>query len=209
MDDLSEYGIIPIRTSVVAEGLAEYKSVKDKISSLEHEGSLIRLKNGLYVVSSEISKKHLSLELIANQIYGPSYVSFESALWYYGLIPERVYVTRSAVITRGKEYNTPLGRFEYIKVPEAYFSIGLQHKIMEEEYAFVIATPEKALCDLILATKGLRIQSLKAMREYIFEDMRIDDDIISNWDLSVIDACMQYGRKKMELGFLYKLLSNG
>lgn len=209
MDELREYGIVPVQTSVVAESLSEYRAVKDKISSLEQEGSLIRLKNGLYVVSSEISNRHLSLELIANRIYGPSYVSFETALWYHGLIPERVYLLRSAVLTRGKRYNTPLGGFEYIRVPEDYFSIGIQHKVIEEEYAFMIASPEKALCDLIIATKGLRIQSLKAMREYIYEDIRLDIEAIDKWDLSIIESCIQKGRKRMELNFLYKLLNHG
>ena len=208
MHNLKQYGIIPIKSSILAEGLSEYKSPKDKISSLERSGQLIRLKNGLYVVSNTITNKNLSLELIANQLHGPSYISFESALWYYGLIPERVYTTMSATIRRGKNYNTPLGDFQYTKVPESYFSIGLQHIIVQDEYAFLIAKPEKALCDLIISTSGLRLQSIKAMRTYLFGNMRFDFDVIPQWDLSIIEDCIKYGYKKADLHFLHKILSN-
>ena len=208
MGELKQYGIIPIKPSVLAEGLGEYKSPKDKISSLESSGQLIRIKNGLYVVSNTITNKNLSLELIANQMHGPSYISFESALWYYGIIPERVYTTKSATMHRGKSYNTPLGNFQYIKIPNSYFSVGLQHVIVPDEYAFLIATPEKALCDLIISTSGLRLQSVKAMRGYLFEDMRFDFDVIEQWDLSIIEDCLSSGSKKAELNFLYKILSN-
>lgn len=209
MGDLKKYGVIPLQHSVVAEEMVEYGSPKDKISSLEKSGSLIRLKNGLYVVSKSISNQNLSLELIANRLHGPSYVSFESALWYWGVIPERVYITKSATLKRAKNYTTPLGLFEYIKVPDVYFSIGLQHVVKEDAYAFIIARPEKAICDLILSTAGLRIQSLKAMREYLYEDLRIDDELTQSWDLKIIHECALNGYKKTELGLLYKLLSNG
>ncbi len=207
MRELKDYSIIPITPAVLSEGLSMYKSPKDKISSLEKSGKLIRLKNGLYVVSNQVTNKNLSLELIANQIYGPSYISFESALWHYGIIPERVYTTKSASIKRAKSYNTPLGTFEYIKVPESYFAIGLQHISIENEYSFLIARPEKALCDLIMSTSGLRLQSVKAMREYIFEDMRIDIDYINNLDLNIIENCIQFGYKKNEMRLLHKLLT--
>ena len=207
MYNLKQYGTIPISPAILAESLSEYKSPKDKISSLEGSGQLIRIKNGLYVVSNKVTNKNLSLELIANQIQGPSYISFESALWYYGLIPERVYVTKSASMQRGKSYNTPLGRFEYIKVAEPYFAIGLQHILVENEYAFLIAKPEKALCDLIISTAGLRLQSVRAMREYLFEDIRIDTDSLSGWDLNIIEDCIKFGYKKTEMRLLYKFLS--
>ncbi len=209
MQKLKQYGIIPVKPAVLAEGLSEYKSPKDKISSLESSGKLIRIINGLYVVSNTITNKNLSLELIANQLHGPSYISFESALWYYGIIPERVYITKSASMQRGKKYNTPLGNFQYIKVPESYFAIGLQHISIENEYTFLIAKPEKALCDLIISTKGLRIQSIKAMREYLFEDMRFDFDSITKWDLNIINNCIKLGSKKTELKLLHKILSDG
>ena len=208
MQELQQYGVIPIEYKTIANKLSSYKSPKDKISQLEKSGHLIRLKKGLYIVSSDITNQQISKELIANHLYGPSYISLETALSFYGLIPERVYVTRSITTKRKKIYNTALGNFEYLRVPEKYFSIGLSQKIIQNSYAYLIASPEKALCDLILTKSGLRFQSLKAIKEYVINDLRIDLDLIRNWDITIITECIRYGYKKSELEFLSKFLKN-
>ncbi len=208
MYELKKYGIIPVSPSVLSEALADYHSVKDKISSLERSGDLIRLRNGLYVVSNKITEQNFSLELIANQLYGPSYVSFEAALSYYGLIPERVYLVKSATPKRAKSYQTPLGVFEYIRVPQHYYPIGVRSVLVNNTYAFMMASPEKAFCDQIISTAGLRIQSLTAMHRYIEDDMRMDTGLMQSWDLSIIEACIEYGPKKNDLLFLLKYLKN-
>lgn len=209
MEDLSRYGIVPVSFDVVAESLANYNSPKDKVSRLQQQGQLIRLKRGVFVVAPEVSNQTLSLELIANHLYGPSYVSLQSALRYYGLIPERVFVTRSVTMKRARSFTTPLGVFEYITMPENYYPIGIRQMVFEESYSFLIATPEKALCDLIISTAGLRIQSARAMREYLFEDLRIDDDAFEGADLEIVRACIDTGRKRRELRFLMEVLGNG
>lgn len=209
MEDLSQYGIVPVNYDVVAESLSNYNSPKDKVSRMERQGQLIRLKRGVFVVAPEVSHLTLSMELIANHLYGPSYVSLQSALRYYGLIPERVFVTRSVTTKRARSFPTPLGEFEYITMPESYYPIGIRQMVFEEEYSFLIATPEKALCDLIISTSGLRIQSAKAMREYLFEDLRIDDEEHENWDLDILRACIEHGRKRREIRFLLEVLNNG
>ena len=209
MTELSEYGNIPVSAQVLAEGLVGYNSPKDKISSLEREGNIIRIRNGLYVVSNRITNQNLSLELIANHLYGPSYISFESALSYHNLIPERVYVTRSASMGRGRSYETPLGKFTYTRVPEEYFSIGIQLVNREGRFSYLIASPEKALCDLILGTRRVRIQSARAMHNFLLDDMRIDIEFHENWDLSVIEECIETGRKRSELELLLTVLRHG
>jgi predicted transcriptional regulator of viral defense system len=62
---------------------------------LERKGFVIRIKRDLYVVSEKVHGKQVSRELVANHLYSLSYVSLETALAYYGLIPERVYSVRS------------------------------------------------------------------------------------------------------------------
>lgn len=208
MQELEQYGVIPIGFKTLANKLSLYKSPKDKISKLEKSGHLIRLKKGLYVVSPDITNQAISKELIANHLYGPSYVSLENALSYYGLIPERVYITRSITTKRKKEYNTALGTFEYVRVPEKYFPIGISQQIIQNSYAYLIASPEKALCDLIITKSGIRFQSLKAMKEYVISDLRIDFDLIKKWDMTIITECIRYGYKKSELEFLGKFLEN-
>ena len=196
---------IPINNSVLSELLADVKFPKDKISRLEKNGNLIRIKNGLYVISEKNNENEISKELIANHIYGISYISLETALAYYGMIPERVYRIRSMTTKRAKTFSTPLGNFEYKTVPADYFGIGLRQEIIQNQYAFLIATPTKAVCDMIVVTPNLRLQSVQAMQNYLNEDLRIDFDVIKNLDREIVEQCIEIGKKKMELNLLNKL----
>jgi hypothetical protein len=175
---------------------------------MEKRGDLLRLKKGLYVVSPAISRKPLSRGLIANHLYGPSYVSFESALAFYGLIPEQVYALRSAVFKRAKLFENAVGRFEYITVPQDYYPIGISRQTVDHECAYLLASPEKALCDQILITPNLRLQSVRAMRIYLEEDMRIDFSAVQGrFDTGIIRQCAERGRKKAELECLAEFAS--
>ncbi len=202
VEKLKTYNIIPVTPGVLRESMVEYSSPKDKISSLTHDGTLLRLKRGLYSVPRSLTGESLSRELIANHLYGPSYVSFESALSYHGMIPERVYVTKSATLKRKKIYNTPVGYYQYIHVPETYYPIGLKLEIIDNTYAYIIASPEKALCDLILSTSGLRFQSIKSCHDYLLHDLRMDEDTIAHLDTTIIQGCTQEGYKKADLRYL-------
>ena len=206
MKSIEQFGIIPIDFAALATVFDNHKFPKDKISSLEKKGDLIRLKKGSYVVSPKIHNQPISNELIANHLYGPSYISLESALSFYNLIPERVHSIRSMTIKRSRKFSTPLGIFEYISAPKKYFEIGIQQNIIKGEYAYLIATPEKAICDIIVATPRLRMQSVKAMQIYLEEDMRIDFSAIDHINIEIIKQCIASGKKKTELTQLYKLL---
>ncbi|MDR1198961.1 MAG: hypothetical protein LBK94_08150 [Prevotellaceae bacterium] len=146
----------------------------------------------------------LSTELIANHLYGTSYISLETALAYCGMIPERVYTIRSMTTKRAKNFTTPLGNFEYKTVSSDYFSIGLRQEIIENRYAFLIATPTKAVCDMIVTTPNMRLQSVRAMQTYLLEDLRIDLEAIKNLDKSIVERCVEAGKKKGELKWLKK-----
>ena len=203
---LNQFGIIPIDTAALKAALDDYKSPKDKITTLEQSGLLIRLKRGLFVVAPMVHNQPLSKELIANHIYGPSYISLQTALSFYGLIPERVHTVCSMTTKRSSSFINPLGNFDYITVPAAYFAIGIRQEIVNNNYAYLIATPEKALCDMIVETKGLKLQSIKAMQNYLEEDLRIDLSVIEHYDIDIINQCIELGSKKRELTLLYKLL---
>ena len=206
MNPLETFGIVPVDFASLTTILKGYSFPKDKVIHLEKKGELIRLKKGLYAVSSKIHRQHISLELIANHLYGPSYVSLETALSFYNLIPERVHSIRSMTLKRGREFVTPVGRFEYIKSGESYFKLGIHQENIHDRYVFMIAGPEKALCDLIINTSGLRIQSPKAMRVFLETDLRMDFSDLLNFDLKIIKGCIETGKKKNELTHLYKLL---
>jgi hypothetical protein len=208
MERLKSLGVIPINKDILYSLYSDLKRPDEKLSELERKGLIIRVKRNLYVVSKKVHHQEISSELVANHLYGPSYVSLESALAYYGLIPERVFTMRSVCTKLHKQYDTPLGHFEYIKVPIDYFSIGIRQQIVDNKYVYLIATPEKALCDLILATPNLRLQSVKAMQAYLEEDLRIDFLAVQDVDLDIIRQCIEVGRKKGELSDLLKIFDN-
>lgn len=206
MKALKQFGNIPIDTATLKTVLGGYKSPNDKISTMEKTGELIRLKKGLFVVSTDVSNQIISRELVANHLYGPSYVSLETALSFYGLIPEKVYAVRSVTMRLSKEYATPIGNYEYITVPEDYFQIGIRQEIVNNQYAYLIATPEKAICDMVAVTRNLHLRTVGAMQEYIEEDLRIDLSAIESFDTDIIRQCIATGRKKIEYMQLLKLL---
>jgi len=204
METASSLNNIPVSSAVLKMFLGNLKYPKNKISDLEKSGELIRLKKDLYVNN----KTSISKELIANHLYGISCVSLETALAYYGMIPERVYTVRSMTTKRAKTFSTPLGNFEYKTVSADYFSIGLRQEIIENQYAFLIAEPTKAVCDMIVSTPNLRIQSVKAMQNYLTEDLRIDFEVARNLDKNIVNQCVEAGKKKNELRQLLNFLSD-
>ena len=146
--ELIEIGIIPVTTSIIESLYPELKSANKKVTWLEKQGFIIRLKRGLYVVNPEYSRKTLSSELIANHLYAPSYISMSTALRYYGLVPEAVYVHQSMTVKHSRSFQTPIGGYDYKYISREAFSIGVR-SIHKGDYAFLMASPEKALCDLI------------------------------------------------------------
>ncbi|NDW12482.1 hypothetical protein D0T50_06205 [Bacteroides sp. 214] len=208
MEELEQLGIIPVDYAVLRSLFVGYHSPRNKIANLEQAGKIIRLKRGMYVVSPEVSKQLLSLELIANHIYGPSYVSMESALRYYGLIPEQVYTVRSLTTNRSKSFENSIANFEYITTNDAYYAIGIKQETIENRYTFLIATPEKALCDMITTTPHLRIQSEKALVAYLKEDLRFDMSSLEVIDFNIVKECLEVGKKKEALQILLNFLES-
>jgi len=209
MERLRNIGVIPINKDILYSLYSDLKRPDEKIPELERKGLIIRVKRDLYVVSQKVHNQEISRELLANHLYGPSYISLETALSYYGLIPEGVYSVLSVCTKQRKQYNTPLGNFEYIKVPENYFSIGINQEIVNNSYAFLIASPEKALCDKITNLRNVRIQSVKVMYEYLENDLRFEMLALNSLNIGIIENCIKFGKKKTELIQLLKLLQNG
>jgi len=153
--------------------LADYNKPRDKITKLIKDGIIIRIKKGLYCFGKDLQKQPLSLELIANLVYGPSYISGKYALSYYGLIPERVAIVTSVTVNRSKYFNTPVGNFSYQMIKNERYSIGAD-QIYTGDISFLIATPEKALVDEVWNDKRLKNSSLSDFETYLTEDLRID-----------------------------------
>jgi hypothetical protein len=207
MEKLEQLGIVPVDYAVLRSLYSNYHFPRNKIASLEEEGKIIRLKRSMYVVSPKVTKQLLSAELIANHIYGPSYVSMESALSHYGLIPEHVYTLRSLTMNRSKKFTNSIGNFEYITINRDYYPIGIRQETIENKYTFLIASIEKALCDMIVITPQLRLQSEKALITFLEEDLRFDMSALDNMNKDIIKDCIKVGRKKDILKLLLNLLS--
>ena len=149
-------------------------NVNDKISNLVKNGELIRLKKGFYTFSRAYLTRSIDLISVANTLYTPSYVSFDYALSYYGMIPERVSEVTSATSNNEKLYETPIGRFSYKKVPLKAYSLGIDWIYDENDGGRFIATPEKALCDKIRYDRGIGTLTQSGIVEYLKYDLRLD-----------------------------------
>ncbi|MFA6727441.1 MAG: hypothetical protein WCS17_04380 [Prevotella sp.] len=198
-------GNIPVKSSVIASLYPDIRMKNKKIASLESSGEIIRLKKGLFVVSPEESGKLLSIGLIANHIYNPSYVSMSFALRHYGLIPETVYAVQSMTIKHSALFENKVGRFEYTHIDEEAFSVGLC-QIQEGDDVYIMASPEKALCDLIANTPQLTLRYIKEAREYLEEDIRMDMDAFQKMHKEVFEAYIQVGKKARSIQTVLKLL---
>jgi predicted transcriptional regulator of viral defense system len=155
------------------ECLRDYAKPRDKISMLLRRGHIVRIKKGLYVFGDSYRRAPASRELMANLIYGPSYISMEYALGFHGLIPERVESVTSATTGQSRQFSTPFGVFTYRKLAPARYANGAE-LVKSGEATFLIATPEKALIDLVWADKRFNSGTPAELASYLEEDLRID-----------------------------------
>ncbi|MBO4741562.1 MAG: hypothetical protein J5605_07990 [Bacteroidales bacterium] len=204
---LYELGNTPFTMYALSDIFPSTRHISDKARRLEKEGRIIRLKKGLYVRSVDDGAQPVA-ELIANHLYGPSYVSMQSALRHYGLIPERVYATMSMTIKHSRSFDTPLGRYDYLSCGVDYFPIGVsQHH--ENNMQFLIACPEKALCDLFVKTRGLNIDSVPNLLDYLENDLRFDLGSLKSFDIDILRQCHDNtSTRRNILALLIKLVEN-
>jgi len=176
--------------------LGEYANPRDFISRLVKRGELIRLKNGFFIIAERIKKGPVPFAQIGNLLYGPSYLSYEWALSYYGMIPEGVYVITSASATKSKSFVTPLGTFDYLHLIHSRYTVGIDQK-ENQSGKFLIATPEKALADLVhLKSRGM--ESVEDMLIDLVEGRRMEEDQLRQLSKKhLIDISEKYRSKSV------------
>lgn len=180
--------------------LADYKKPREVILRMVKNGELIRLKNGVYLIADKIKQGNntiIPFELVANFLYGPSYVSMEWALSFYGMIPERVYTITSMTLGKNKEYSTPIGDFSYHTLSSKAYSVGIdQKKSADFIGSFLIASPEKALADMVFKTcKNMSKDQLKIE---LLESKRIDREHFHSLNKQLIEEIGDsYGAKSI------------
>lgn len=148
------------------------QAVHSGISRSLRSGDILKLKRGLYLFGERLRKQPISRFLIANKLYTPSYISFESALSYHGLVPEAVYVTTSACYLRKKKsFGTGIGEFSYDFIPVSPFFLNVEQT--RDSRKALMAGPLKALFDLAYCKKLVYL-GLEDMEN----DLRIDIDAL-------------------------------
>ena len=202
---LIEIGTIPVTTSIIESLYPDLKSANKKVIWLEKQKFIIRLKRGLYVINPEYSGKILSSEVIANHLYTPSYISMSTALRYYGLIPEAVYVHQSMTIKHPRSFQTPVGNYDYKHISRKAFPIGVR-SMNKGDYAFLIASPEKALCDLIANSPKVILRYMRDVEIYLEQDIRMDMDEFYNMDATIFEDYIGVGKKADSISTLLKFL---
>lgn len=142
-----------------------------KVKRLLAQGKLLHIRRGLYYLTelTGCQTKPHPYEL-AQYIYGPSYISLESALSIHQLIPERVMTITSVTNKRSKEFDSPLGLFSFQHVPLDNLFTGVE-LIDDHQRQFFVATPWKAICDYVFCYKK-NWNSLKTL----LENLRIELD---------------------------------
>lgn len=154
--------------------LHDFASPRDKITQLLRQGTIIRVRKGLYVFGAEQRKRPYCREVLANLVYGPSYISLEYGLQFYGLIPERVETVTSVAVGRSRSFSTPVGEYDYRQISLRAFSVGMDLLENSSGFSFMIAVPEKVLVDKTLKDRGISLETYQDIDKYLQDDLRID-----------------------------------
>lgn len=170
-----------LRMRDVLGNLADWRG---KIARMLETGELISLRRGLYT-----SRRDLDPRSLAGPIYGPSYVSFETALAWHGMIPEGIAEIVSATLKRPAGFENDFGRFRYLTIPRAAYPVGIT-RVTGLDLPFLIASPTKALVDRIAREAGFR--SMADVARWL-EGMRIEFQGGLDGD-ELVDCAEHYGR---------------
>lgn len=204
---LTTLGNVPVTSSVIVSLYPEVKTKFAKVAQLEKAGEIIRLKRNLFVVNPEETGISLSSGLIANHLLSPSYISMQTALRHYGLIPEAVYTILSITFKAAKSFTTPVGNFCYYHISRETYPIGIT-QIKEGNAVYIMATPEKALCDLIANQPGITLRYKKEALEFLEENLRFDMERFYQLNPNIFKEYAQKGKKATSILTLLKLLNH-
>jgi hypothetical protein len=167
------------------------------------KGELIKVRRGLYILADKYRRNKLSKYYFASRIIPSSYISLESALSYYGWIPELVTtVTSILAIGRTKKFTTPLGEYIYYQLPfnEYEFLTGVKRVEEVRGKPFLLASPLRALADYVYIKKidGVDLN-------YLTNSLRIDVEQLMQIEANDFSEIKKIYRSKRVLCFLDNL----
>ncbi|MFH0763398.1 MAG: hypothetical protein V1927_00120 [Candidatus Omnitrophota bacterium] len=141
------------------------QAMRNQLTRWQKRGLIIQLKRGVYILNKMDRKVNSSRFFLANQLLWPSYVSLESALGYYGLIPEAVADVTSVSTKKTSRFTNPVGRFIYQRIkPDAFR--GYQSYKDEAGLECLVAEPEKAVVDFLY----LNLRKFKTGAKAVFKE---------------------------------------
>lgn len=145
-------------------------------------GEVMRIRRGLYVLCPPFERQKPNPLVLAQQVYGPSYISMESALSFHGWIPEAVYSVASVSLNRSRVFDTPAGRFEYVRVSQRTFFAGVDRiETSPAGDAVLMASPLKALSDLVY------VRRCDDAPNALLESLRIEPEFTASVTAKQID----------------------
>ena len=158
-------------TSLLLAGDVDPDYIRLQLTRWKNAGKIIQLRRGLYALAPPYQKIKPHPFLIANHLRKASYVSLQSALAFYGMIPENVLQTTSVTGGRPGEWQTPLGVYRYQHIKPVLLR-GYRLTDLGNGQQALVASPGKALLDLIYLQPGgddpawlqsLRLQNLERL----------------------------------------------
>lgn len=171
-------------SALLLAGQSDPDHIRAQLSRWVRAGKLYQLRRGLYALAPPYLRLKPHPFVTANRIAPASYVSLQSALAHYGLIPEHVPVVTSVTTGRPGQWDTPLGVFSYRHLSVRAF-FGYRRLDLGAAQAAFVASPEKALLDLVYLTpRGERTEYLDALRMQDLDQLRSEelDRLASGFD---------------------------
>jgi phage terminase large subunit-like protein len=148
-------------------------------------GQVVRIHRGLYCLAAKYLRQGKEVEplVLAQRVYGPSYISVETALSYHGWIPEAVYAVTSVSMDRSREFDTPMKRFSFTHVPQATFYAEVTRVEKGPGSSFLLASPLKALADYVYVHR----RDWESARPVV-ESLRVDEGLLAGVEVEAFDT---------------------
>lgn len=139
------------RTGQILSGYSQPAHVRRQLDRWVKSGRVLQLRRGVYLLQKPFVSSDVHPFAVANAIKKTSYVSLQSALAHYGMIPEYVPVTTSVTTGRPEELDTSIGHFQFRHISSSRL-FGFTETEVAPDQPALIASSQKALVDLLYLT---------------------------------------------------------
>ena len=196
-------------TALLLAGQIQRGDIQRQLARWQRSGHVQQVRRGLYSLAPPYRHHTPHPFLVANRMVKASYVSCQSALAWYGLIPEYTPVTVSVTTVRPGSWTTPFGEFHFRHVKQALWFGYQLVSVTADQQAFV-AHPEKALLDLLYLTPNaddpLFLQELRLQNLEQLDQEKIASFVAQTGSLKLQRCLQQLAQMTAEQGESFDLL---